>query len=114
MIKISDVVQEVIKANPSLDFAFHHRLLNLSQVARFIRPTVETRARKEVSESAVLMSLSRLQSRLGEGPSLSTRQFYLDKVTIHSGLCNFTLANNIQVVRKMNQLLARVREGGGI
>jgi hypothetical protein len=64
MRKISDALEAIVEGNPALAFGLHHRLLNLTKLARFLRPSVEAQTRKGVSDSAVLMSLSRLQ-RLG-------------------------------------------------
>lgn len=61
MIKISDEIKKMIEESDFLQFGLSHRLLNLSQLAAYLVPLIETRVKKEVSKSAVLMSLSRLQ-----------------------------------------------------
>ncbi len=61
MIRISDEIKKMIEESDFLQFGLSHRLLNLSQVAAYLVPLIETRTKKEVSKSAVLMSLSRLQ-----------------------------------------------------
>ncbi len=113
MIKISDAIYEIITGNPALNFAFHHRLLNLSQVARYIKASVETRARKEVTESAVLMNLSRLQAKIGDVSPEAREGFILDKVTVHSGLCSLTVSNTTRVQPRLNKLFTKVRENSG-
>ncbi len=113
MIKISDVIYEIIKENQSLNYAFHHRLLNLSQVARFIKPSVETRTHKDVTESAILMSLSRLQTKMGNFDPAQLSEVVLDKVTVHSGLCTMTVTKSARVHRNVNLLFGKVRADDG-
>lgn len=113
MLKISDAVEAIITENPSLNFCFHQRLLNLSQLARYIQPAVATRARKEASDSAILMALSRLQSkRLGHAPK-AQRPLHLNKLTVHSGLCTLTFVNHPEVHRNLTSLISEIRSTGG-
>ena len=113
MLKIADAVQEIVLQNDLLHFGFHHRLLNLSQVARFIRALVEARTRKEVRESAVLMSLSRLQAKLEEKVRAPGSGLILDKINIHSGLCSLTLLKTAESHRELNRLFNRVQKKQG-
>jgi hypothetical protein len=110
MKKIGITVREIMEGNPLLHFGFHHRLLNLSQVARFIRPLVEARTRKSVSDSAILMSLSRMQSKLV--PADTLKEIVLDKISIHSGLCSLTILKTIESLEELNNLFATVRKRG--
>ncbi|HEY7817166.1 MAG TPA: hypothetical protein VIG29_03030, partial [Vicinamibacteria bacterium] len=78
MKKIADAIEEVIEGNPALAFGIHHRLMNLTQLARFLRPSVEAQTRKEVSDAAVLMSLSRLQRKWWRSRPQKTDRLLLD------------------------------------
>ncbi len=111
MKKITDSAREIIDTTPALNFGFHHRLLNLSQVARFIRPLVEARTHKEASDSAVLMSLSRLQSKLV--PPERLEEIRLDKINIHSGLCSLTIFKTREVHGELNRLFTKVQSRSG-
>ena len=111
MKRISDVVFEIITNHPMLNFGMHHRLLNLSQVARFIHSAVEAQTEKNVRESAILMSLSRLQSKLIEDRPAS--KLMLDKINIHSGLSFFAVPKTQSAQKELTQLIARIHERGG-
>jgi len=113
MLKISTAVWEIISDHPLLYFGFHNRLLNLSQVARFIRPLVEARTKKEVRDTAVLMNLSRLQARLKDEPPASGSGLLLDKISIHPGLCSFTLFKSAAAHEELNRLFTRIHEDHG-
>ena len=64
MFTIPKAVQDTIEKDGFLHFGLSNGVLNLSKTARFIRPLVASRTKKEVSISAITMALSRL--RLGK------------------------------------------------
>ena len=66
MIKISDAVREILDGSTFLQFGLHHKLINLSQLARFLHPLVEARTKKEVQRSAIHMALSRIGKEFEE------------------------------------------------
>ena len=105
MKKISDAVSEIITPHSLFHFGLHHRLLNLSQVARFIKPLVEARTHKEVHEAAVLMSLSRLQAKLLDPGALG--DLVLSNINIHSGLCSLTVFKTPEVHQQLNRVFSR-------
>jgi aspartokinase len=111
--KIGDAVEAIIEANPALTFGIHHRLLNLTRVSRFLRPSVEAQTRKEVSDAALLMSLSRLQRRWAKARPQKTDALVLNKVSIVSGLCSVTLLKTQTTHRELNRLFTAVQERNG-
>jgi aspartokinase len=113
MMKISDALETIVEGNPALAFGLHHRLLNLTKLARFLRPSVEAQTRKGVSDSAVLMSLSRLQRKWSRSRPQKTDALVLDKVSIVSGLCSVTLAKTHTTHRELNRVFAAVQERNG-
>lgn len=113
MLKVSDAVHEIMEGNALLSFGLHYRLLNLSQVARFILPMVEARTRKEVRPAAVLMNLSRLQSRLSRKTKPGMPEFILDKINIHSGLCSLTLYKTRDAHKELNRIFSWIQDRGG-
>jgi aspartokinase len=113
MKKISEAVASVVEGHPALSFGLSHRLLNLTQLARFLRPSVAAQTHKDVSESAVLMSLSRLQRNWGEARPQTAGKLVLDKVSIVSGLCSVTLAKTQTTHREIHRVFTRVQERNG-
>jgi len=113
MRKISDAIETIVEGNPALAFGLHHRLLNLTKLARFLLPSVEAQTRKTVSDSAVLMSLSRLQRKWSKSRPQKTDALVLDKVSIVSGLCSVTLAKTQTTHRELNRVFTAVQEQNG-
>lgn len=109
---ISDAVAHVVEANPWLRAGLALRLMNLSQVSRYILPAVAARTQKEVRPTAIAMALSRLQPQLGqvEGgvfPALAER------ITVQRGLAVLTFANTRRCQEALPRLQERVREEHG-
>jgi len=113
MRKIADAIETIVEGNPALAFGIHHRLLNLTKLARFLLRSVEAHTRKEVSDSAVLMSLSRLQRKWSKSRPQKTDALVLDKVSIVSGLCSVTLAKTQTTHRELNRVFTAVQEQNG-
>ena len=115
MIRISEAVQEIVETHAALRFGFYHDLMNLTKVARFLRPSIEARTKKEVTDAAVLMNLSRLQKKLARLPQPQSRRdkLVLDKVSIQSGLCAATVAKSPTSHRELNRVFNRVQSRNG-
>jgi aspartokinase len=113
MRKISDAVETLVGSHPALSFGLSNRLLNLTQLARFLRPSVAAMTHKDVSESAVLMSLSRLSRKWKTTHPQKSGKLVLDKVSIVSGLCSVTLAKTQTTHREMHRVFTRVQERNG-
>ncbi len=113
MIKISDAIKDIVHNNDQLLFGFHHQLLNLSQVARFIHPLVEARTQKTVQVSAILMNLSRMHQKLAQHEPPLQQKFYIDKINIHTDLCSFTLVKSSQSHRELNRMYSEIQKRNG-
>jgi hypothetical protein len=57
MITVPEVVQDIIQKTPFLEEGLQKNIINLSSLARYIKPEVEERTFKEVGESAIVMAL---------------------------------------------------------
>lgn len=113
MIRISEAVEAIVEAHPALRFGFYHGLLNLTKVARFLKPSIEARTKKEVTDAAVLMNLSRLQKKLARLPQSSRDTLVLDKVNIQSGLSAATVDKSPTSHRELDRVFSRIQSKSG-
>ena len=113
MITISEAVEDIVETHPELRFGFYHGLLNLTKVARFLKPSIEARTKKEVTEAAVLMNLSRSQAKLAKLPQAEQERLVLDKVNIQSGLCAATVVKTPSSHKELNRVFQRVQSRNG-
>lgn len=102
MLKLSDAITDVVENQSALLFGFRNGLFNLSRLARFLKPLLEVRMKKEVTEASVLMNLSRMS---GDFSRLSGKEqpFFIDTLTVHSGLCSATYIRTEGIIRKIHE-----------
>lgn len=112
MIRISEALRETIKGNPFLEFGVHYGLFNLTQLARYLQPMVEARARKDVQVSAITMNLSRLQQSL-RATTPAPERFEIENVTIHSGLSTVSYTRSPEVHAGLHQVYDRIHRANG-
>jgi aspartokinase len=117
MIRISEAIESIVDSHRALRFGFYHGLLNLTKVARYLKPSIEARTKKDVTDAAVLMNLSRLQKKLARAPQSQSRarrdQLVLDQVNIQSGLCAATVAKSSTSHRELNRVFNSVHAKSG-
>ncbi len=112
MIKISDAISEIIEKNPILTFAFHHKLLNLTRTAEFLKPLIEARTKKEVRTSAILMNLSRHQKRY-EKMALNNENFSVKDISVTADMSTITYPLTDEVIPVINRLYGEIHKKGG-
>lgn len=113
MITVAAAVENIVRGSPVLEEGLVSGILNLSAVARAIRPQVEAEARKPVGEGAVIVALSRLSGRLARKastPKKVGRQ--IQDVTVRSDITEFTFQHSPTILRCQTALLAEVRGEG--
>lgn len=111
MLTIPNAVEEVIKKKPFLESALVEGLINLSALARQLKPDIEKKVGKEVNDSAVIMALNRLVPRL---ELMSTMKFKkvvenIGDIIVRSNLADIAFANSNTLFEKQAILLDRVR-----
>lgn len=112
MIKISDVVRELVAQNPHLSFGLANRIFNLTQLAQFLRPMIETKLKKEVQPAAILMNLSRLQQKFVQEIKAKPK-FQIENITIQSNLMTMTYYKNNRTESQVEALSHSIRERNG-
>mgnify|MGYP000721074294 CR=1 FL=1 len=101
MIKISNIIEELFENNQWLAFGIQNKLLNLSQVAKFLLPVISTRAKKEVSEASILMAISRLQHKYSKKHT-HLPNFKIENLSINTDLTITTYNKSPQTHKDIN------------
>ena len=110
MLKISDLILEIVEENHLLSAGIAEGILNLSQVARLIHPLLEVRAKKEIKVSAIIMNLSRLTNNFVK---LKEINFSLKKIIVNSGLSIITFPNLPEIDAKVYQVYSFLKKQEG-
>lgn len=110
MLTIPNAVEEVIKKKPFLEGALVEGLINLSALARKLKPEIEKKVGKEVNDSAVIMALNRLVPRLELMSAMKFKKVIenIGDVIVRSNLADYTFVNSPTLYEKQSQLLNQI------
>ncbi len=111
MLTIPNAVEEVIKKKPFLESALVEGLINLSALARQLKPEIEKKVEKEVNDSAVIMALNRLVPRLELMSAMKFKKVVenIGDIIVRSNLADIAFANSPTLFEKQAELLGRIR-----
>ncbi len=112
MLKISDVLEEILTDESFLRFGLSHQLLNLSQTAKFIKPLIETRLQKEIQVAALVMALSRLQKQLGSQPVIQ-QKYEIDNISVQSGLATLSFSKTGKTHDQIHECYKQIHKDRG-
>lgn len=93
---ISQAVDELISKSPFLEEALSENLINLTSLARKLKPDIEKRLFKEVKTSAVVMAISRRPNIITPRINRNLRDFMreIGDTIVRSELSEFTFENS--------------------
>lgn len=112
MIKIPEAVESIVRSNPFFEFGISHRLINLSQLSKFIQPLIETRTKKLVKVSTVVMALSRLQKQMIRLLP-DVQNFKIENIDVHSHLTSLSYFKNESTHEAISDFYKLLREENG-
>jgi hypothetical protein len=109
MKSVADVLQTIVADSPFLEDGLAEGIINLSALARKLKPRVEAELMKEVSDAALVMALRRL------GPELERQtrpagglRHHLQDLTVRSNLCELTFLKSDTLLERQGRMLAEV------
>jgi hypothetical protein len=106
MITIPEKVEELVNQSPYLREAISDKLVNLSALARQLKPQIEKELVKDVTESAVFIALQRYAAALKPYYQVNPAD-YLANMALRSDLFELTVKNSSALLAKLS-LLAQV------
>lgn len=109
MLRISDAVELSVKKKAFLETALKQGLINVSALARFLKPEIEASTKKSVKTGTIVMALNRLSTvlRIKEIDSVKvTRQ--IKDITVKSSLVEYTFTNSQGIQNKVRKFLEHV------
>ncbi len=108
---IPNAVATVIKKKPFLEGALIEGLINLSALARQLKPEIEKYVGKEVNDSAIIMALNRLVPRLELMSAMKFKKVIenIGDIIVRSNLADFAFVNSPFLYEKQSVLLEKVR-----
>ena len=110
---IGEEIQKIVSETPFLEEGLLKGIINCSALARQMQPRLEKSLMREVSESAVLMSLKRSIPELRrQRRSLAPVMKQIGDLTVRSNLVEMTYRKSPRTLEKQRDLLEAIRDLG--
>ena len=100
MITVAQKVEEIVLNSPYLREGMSENLINLSALARKIKPVIETSLYKKVTEGAVLIALQRYSKTMKPYSQVNPSK-YLANLSLRAGLFELTVTNSVLLSKKL-------------
>ena len=107
MIKIQPIVREIVLGELEAYFALTNNYMNMSSYAHLIRLAVERRAKKQVTITSLVVSLSRLRKEFKKGKPL-IQEVAIKNITTKLPLSEMVYENNNKFIEKFEMLHKKV------
>ncbi len=110
MITISEVVEGIVRRSSFLEEALSLGIVNLSSLARKIKPEVEKELMKKVRDGAIIMGLKRLSTKIKKIHK-KQRDFFSSPpdLMVRSNLVEITIPNSGLLLSKQKRLLEEIK-----
>lgn len=106
MITIAELIEKIIMDTPFLEEGLSEGIINLSALARQIKPEIEATLMKPVTESALIMALKRMTPAIAERVKQNKKSIcLLGDITVRSDLSEFTFRRSETLLEKQKKLL---------
>ncbi len=108
---ISSVVENVIHRKPFLQSALAEGIINLTSLARQIKPEIEAVLGKEAREGAIVMALKRLSEHLEFRATHKIVKVLKDigEITVRSSLVDYTFLTSDSILEKQAELMREIQ-----
>src|SRR5947207_1265614 len=113
MITITQAIDTYVKKTPFLEEGLTRNIINLTALARMIRPEIENLTHKQVTEAAIVMALKR---HFGSTPAIKVAElaqeelYQLRNVTVRSNLVEYALKTDQRLSELFKDLLMAAAE----
>ncbi len=104
MITVPEAVEKIIKRSRYLYEALSKNLINSSSLARYIKPEVESLTFKNVTETSIIMAITRLQKNLPKGYAQITIFKEAPDMIVRSNLTLIHVKNSDNLLHELSQI----------
>lgn len=112
MSSISKIVEREISSSPFLEESIAEDLINISSLARKLKPKIERELGKPVKSGAIVMAINRLEFKGFASVNDNIAKFLanLGDIIIRSNLNNYTFKNSSTLSHAQMKLMEKVSE----
>jgi len=107
---IGEIVKQLVRESPFLEEALDEGLINISALARKLKPQVENELRKNVQTGAIVMAIKRYDPGYNYKLKFGIKEFVsnLGDLIVQSGLMHYTFENSNTLAEKHKELVNRI------
>jgi len=107
MKSLGKITEELINKSPFLREAMSENLINISSLARKLRPEIEQIAKKEVNEGAIVMAIKRMPPGYYHQLDLKIKNVMgeIGDILVRSNLASFTFENSDTLKEKQLEIV---------
>lgn len=107
MITISQLLENLIRQKPFLESALVEGLINISALARQLKPEIEKTLKKEVTEASVIMALKRFADQMDVSlhRKIEKASKGFGDIIVRSGLSEFTFKHSDTLIENQSRLI---------
>lgn len=107
MLTIGKITEQIINRSPFLRESLTEDLINVSALARKIKPEIEDNLKKEVKEGAIIMAIKRMSPGYYHKIDLKIKNFMgsLGDFLVRSDLEDFTFENSETLTEKQSEMM---------
>ena len=110
---VSKALQEILVRSPFLEEAIADGLINVSSLARKLKPSIEEELGKTVKVGAIVMAINRMEPNYYYKVNIGIKDFIrnLGDIIVRSNLIDYTYAASKTLNQKKTKLLQTISEG---
>jgi aspartokinase len=108
MFTVSDIVETLVARQPFIEEGLSRELINLSSLARQLKPQIEKKLYKKVQLGSIVMALKRLSERTQQADKTSELNQVLSMLgdmTVRSNIVEYTFENSSTLAEKQTALM---------
>jgi len=108
MATVGKIVSELVRKSPFIEEALADNLINVSSLARKMKPDIEKVLGKEVQEGAIIMAINRMEPSYYHKINIGLKTFIknLGDIIVRSNLDDYTFYNSETLINKKKELLS--------
>ncbi|MEN8121585.1 MAG: aspartate kinase [Bacteroidota bacterium] len=110
MITVGEIAKQLIRKTPFLEEAIADDLINISSLARKLKPLIELSLHKDVQEGAIIMAIKRMTPDYHYKVNIGLQQFVnnLGDFIVQSGLMHYTFENSNTLALRQRDLITQI------
>lgn len=111
MVKIAEIVEELVRRSPFLLESLEEGLINISALARKLQPEVESKLGKTVKTGAIVMAVNRMPAGKLTLERRSLQSFFrkLSDLSVRTDLIDYTFRNSDTLPTRQANLLQNIQ-----